>query len=51
MTAQRWSQIKEVFFAARETAEEDRVAYLDSACGEVGSCVLKSNASSPRTTG
>ena len=33
MTPQRWSQIKEVFFAARETAEADRGAYLDSACG------------------
>ena len=34
MTPQRWFQIKEVFFAARETAEEDRGTYLDSACGD-----------------
>jgi eukaryotic-like serine/threonine-protein kinase len=34
MTPQRWLQIKEVFFAARETAEKDRGAYLDSACGD-----------------
>ncbi len=33
MTPQRWSQIKEVFFAAREKSEPARSAYLDAACG------------------
>ncbi|MDE3164241.1 MAG: serine/threonine protein kinase, partial [Acidobacteriota bacterium] len=33
MTPQRWSRIKEVFAAARETAAPDRPAYLESACG------------------
>jgi len=36
MTPQRWSRIKEVFAVARETREEDRSAYLDSACGDDG---------------
>ena len=34
MTPQRWSRIKEVFFAAREAVEGDRAAYLDSTCGD-----------------
>ena len=34
MTPQRWSQIKEVFAAAREMRAADRGAYLDSACGD-----------------
>jgi serine/threonine protein kinase len=34
MTPQRWSQIKEVFFRARETTEEERSAYLASVCGD-----------------
>jgi serine/threonine protein kinase len=33
MTPQRWSQIKEIFLAAREMGEADRDVYLDSACG------------------
>ncbi len=34
MTPQRWSQIKEVFFRARETTEEERGSYLASVCGD-----------------
>ena len=34
MTPQRWSRVKEVFFRARETSEEEREAYLESACGD-----------------
>lgn len=35
MTPQRWSHLKDVFFEARERdGEEDRRAYLESACGD-----------------
>jgi hypothetical protein len=33
MTPQRWSQIKEMFFAAREKRAASRNDYLDSDCG------------------
>jgi eukaryotic-like serine/threonine-protein kinase len=33
MTAERWAQIKEVFCAALEKSQEERAAWLNSACG------------------